>query len=108
MVCAKCLKSQKQTKLATPDVKKKSEMYYGSPAGSSSTRSTGGGSKAGATLGIAGVSKSKLLSKSAKNPYAAYSSNCDSCHTKTDAGRKYCASPLLPCVLLLTRTCKNE
>ena len=96
MVCAKCQKSQKQTKLATPEVKKKSEMYYGSGAGagSSGTRSTGGGAKSGATLGITGVSKSKLLSKAAKNPYAAYSSNCDSCHTKTDAGKKYCTWPL--------------
>jgi len=92
MVCAKCQKLVKQTKLATPGVKKKSDMYYGSSAGSSSvsTRSTGGGAKSGATLGVNGVSKSKLLSKSAKNPYAAYASNCDSCHTKTEAGRKYC------------------
>lgn len=57
MVCAKCQKLVKNTKLATPDVKKKSEMYYGSSAGSASTRSTGGGAKAGATLGSNGVSK---------------------------------------------------
>ncbi len=33
MVCAKCQKL-KSTSLATPAVKKKNEMYYGSPAGS--------------------------------------------------------------------------
>ncbi|PNP47565.1 hypothetical protein TGAMA5MH_01387 [Trichoderma gamsii] len=67
MVCSKCLKLTKSTKLATPEVKKKSEMYYGSPASSKAS-----GSKS-ATLGNTGVSKSKLLSKAAKNPYAAYS-----------------------------------
>ncbi|KAI4174303.1 MAG: hypothetical protein LQ343_002442 [Gyalolechia ehrenbergii] len=35
MVCAKCQKQLKSTALATPAVKKKTEMYYGSPAGSS-------------------------------------------------------------------------
>lgn len=89
MVCAKCQKKVKDTKLATPEVKKKNEMYYGSAAGSS-TKSTGGGKGAGATLGNTGVSKSKLLSKSAKNPYAAYSSSCDGCKTKVDSGKKYC------------------
>lgn len=51
MVCGKCLKLQKSTKLATPEVKKKSEMYYGSPA---STKASGSKS---ATLGNTGVSK---------------------------------------------------
>ena len=35
MVCSKCQRLSKSTTLATPNVKKKSEMYYGSPAGSS-------------------------------------------------------------------------
>jgi hypothetical protein len=51
MVCAKCQKLNKTT-LATPGVKKKTEMYYGSPASSSSA--TG---KKSATLGQTGVSK---------------------------------------------------
>ncbi|TLS31563.1 hypothetical protein PpBr36_03560, partial [Pyricularia pennisetigena] len=67
MVCGKCQKLSKGTSLATPAVKKKSEMYYGSPASSSSSKSS-------ATLGQTGVSKNKLLSKGAKNPYAQYSS----------------------------------
>lgn len=89
MVCAKCQAKLKSTKLATPEVKKKNELYYGSPA-TSSTKSAGSTKGAGATLGNAGVSKSKLLSKSAKNPYAAYASSCDSCKTKVEVGRKYC------------------
>ncbi|RCI16667.1 hypothetical protein L249_2211 [Ophiocordyceps polyrhachis-furcata BCC 54312] len=69
MVCAKCQKLE-STILATPEVKKKSEIYYGSPASSSSK--TAGASKS-TTLGQTGITKSKLLSKSAKNPYAQYS-----------------------------------
>jgi Microtubule-associated protein CRIPT len=34
--------------------------------------------------------QNKLLSKNAQNPYAAYSSNCSTCRTKCDPGRKYC------------------
>lgn len=83
MVCNKCSKLSSGTKLATPGVKKKSDMYYGSPASSS-------GEKKSATLGQTGISKSKLLSKSAKNPYAQYSSSCDKCKTKVSQGHKYC------------------
>lgn len=61
MVCAKCQKKLKRTELATPGVKRKSEMYYGSP---SSTLGGGGDAKANragaggsATLGNTGVSK---------------------------------------------------
>ncbi|KAL2354298.1 cript family protein [Cryomyces antarcticus] len=85
MVCAKCQKLLKKTELATPNVKKKNEMYFGSPAGS-----TKSASKGSATLGNTGVGKSKLLSKSAKNPYAAYSSTCGGCTTKVDSGKKFC------------------
>ncbi|OJJ88428.1 cysteine-rich PDZ-binding protein [Aspergillus glaucus CBS 516.65] len=81
MVCSKCQKKLKSTELATPGVKRKNEMYYGSPA-------TSGGSKS--TLGSTGVSKNKLLSSKAKNPYAAYSSSCESCKTKTEQGKKFC------------------
>ncbi|KAI9859444.1 MAG: hypothetical protein M1824_003785 [Vezdaea acicularis] len=81
MVCAKCQKIS-TTPLATPGVKRKNEMYYGSPAKKEE--------RASATLGHNGVGKSKLLSKSAKNPYAAYSSSCETCKTKVDQGRKYC------------------
>ncbi|EYE96497.1 cysteine-rich PDZ-binding protein, partial [Aspergillus ruber CBS 135680] len=81
MVCSKCQKKLKSTELATPGVKRKNEMYYGSPATSGSSKST---------LGSTGVSKNKLLSSKAKNPYAAYSSSCESCKTKTEQGKKFC------------------
>lgn len=84
MVCSKCQKLSKTT-LATPGVKKKSEMYYGSPASASSSSS-----KPSATLGQTGISKSKLLSKAAKNPYAQYSSSCTTCKTKVSQGHSYC------------------
>ncbi|KAE8400947.1 PDZ-binding protein, partial [Aspergillus pseudonomiae] len=89
MVCSKCQKKLKSTELATPGVKRKSEMYYGSPA--TSVGGGGGeGSKSKPTLGNTGIGKSKLLSSKAKNPYAAYSSACESCKTKTEQGRKFC------------------
>jgi hypothetical protein len=51
MVCAKCQKTIKQTELATPGVKRKSEMYYGSPAGDKNKATIGGGiSKVGFTM----------------------------------------------------------
>ncbi|ROW17710.1 hypothetical protein VPNG_00918 [Cytospora leucostoma] len=81
MVCSKCQKLSKGTSLATPGVKKKSDMYYGSPASSSSKS---------ATLGQTGIGKSKLLSKNAKNPYAQYSSSCTKCKTKISQGHAYC------------------
>ncbi|KAI9055654.1 hypothetical protein LZ554_000597 [Drepanopeziza brunnea f. sp. 'monogermtubi'] len=87
MVCGKCQKVTKTTTLATPGVKKKSEMYYGSPAGSSKSSDK---SKTSATLGNNGIAKSKLLSKAARNPYATYSSSCSTCKTKIDQGRTYC------------------
>ncbi|KAL3473971.1 cript family protein [Aspergillus californicus] len=95
MVCAKCQKKLKATELATPGVKRKNEMYYGSPSTSSGGGGAGGGgtataSKSKPTLGGTGISKNKLLSSKAKNPYAAYSSSCDHCKTKTEQGRKFC------------------
>lgn len=87
MVCAKCQKKLQKTELVTPGVKRKTDMYYGSP---SSTLGAGGDAKAKPTLGNTGVSKNKLLSQKAKNPYAAYSSSCEVCKTKTEQGRKYC------------------
>ncbi len=54
MVCAKCQKLAKSTTLATPGVKKKSEMYYGSPAGSGKS---GDKSKTSSTLGNNGIGK---------------------------------------------------
>ncbi|KAL2040394.1 hypothetical protein N7G274_006837 [Stereocaulon virgatum] len=83
MVCAKCQKTQEKTKLATPRVKHKNDIYYGSSTSGSKSSSP-------ATLGQNGVGKSKLLSKSAKNPYAAYSSSCDTCKTKIDQGHTFC------------------
>ncbi|KAH9214685.1 microtubule-associated protein CRIPT-domain-containing protein [Leptodontidium sp. 2 PMI_412] len=88
MVCVKCQKISKSTTLATPGVKKKSDMYYGSPAGSSSK--SGDKTKTSATLGNNGIGKSKLLSKAARNSYATYSSSCTTCKTKIDQGRTYC------------------
>ncbi|KAK3375235.1 PDZ-binding protein [Podospora didyma] len=82
MVCAKCQKKSKTT-LATPSVKKKNELYYGSPASTSSDKKS-------ATLGQSGISKSKLLSKAAKNPLAQYSSSCDRCKTKISQGYTFC------------------
>ncbi|KAK2879517.1 hypothetical protein FQN49_000791 [Arthroderma sp. PD_2] len=91
MVCSKCQKKVAKTELATPAVKRKSEMYYGSHLASSGGGGTSGGdSKKSATLGNTGVSKNKLLSKKAQNPYAAYSSSCETCSTKTNQGWKYC------------------
>jgi hypothetical protein len=43
MVCTKCQKTIKQTELATPAVKRKNEMYYGSPAGDKNKAILGGG-----------------------------------------------------------------
>lgn len=85
MVCTKCQKLGKgSTTLATPSVKKKSEMYHGSSASSASSSK--------ATLGNAGIGKSKLLSKAAKNPYAQYSSACSKCKTKVSQGHSLCQS----------------
>lgn len=58
MVCAKCQKLSKETTLATPRVKKKSEMYLGSPASSSTSTSTS------ATTGQNGVGKVRCFSLS--------------------------------------------
>jgi hypothetical protein len=52
MVCNKCQKLIKGTSLATPEVKKKSELYYGSLA---STK--GAGASKSTTLGQTGVVK---------------------------------------------------
>ncbi|CRK27793.1 hypothetical protein HYQ45_013476 [Verticillium longisporum] len=88
MVCSKCQKLGKgATTLATPTVKKKSELYHGSAASSSAA----GGSKS-ATLGQTGIGKSKLLSKAAKNPYAQYSSACGTCKTRVAQGHALCQS----------------
>ncbi|OJJ47018.1 hypothetical protein ASPZODRAFT_15704 [Penicilliopsis zonata CBS 506.65] len=88
MVCAKCQKKLKKTDLVTPGVKRKSEMYYGSP---STSLGGGGDAKSKATLGNTGISKASHYSDSkAKNPYAAYSSSCESCKTKTEQGMKFC------------------
>lgn len=51
MVCAKCQKLQK-TSLATPGVKRKNDMYYGSP-----TAGGGDKSKSSATQGPTGIGK---------------------------------------------------
>ncbi|KAF2836690.1 hypothetical protein M501DRAFT_979141 [Patellaria atrata CBS 101060] len=78
MVCTKCAKNQQRTQLATPAVKKKTDSYTLPSAGK------------GPTLGTTGVSKSKLLTKPAKNPLLQISSNCDGCKTRTTQGHKFC------------------
>lgn len=88
MVCTKCAAKQKPTSLATPAVKRKTEHYYGSAA-SNSTSADNKATKS-STTGNTGIGKSKLLGKSAKNPYAAYSSSCDKCKTKVSQGHKFC------------------
>lgn len=55
MVCSKCQKLSKKTTLATPDVKKKSEIYYGSPASSSKSSD-----KKSSTLANSGISKVRI------------------------------------------------
>lgn len=52
MVCAKCQKTIKQTELATPGVKRRSEMYYGSPAGDNKATLSGGISKVGFNIAL--------------------------------------------------------
>jgi hypothetical protein len=53
MVCSKCQKKLKATELATPGVKRKNDMYYGSP----SSTLGGGADKGKATLGATGIGK---------------------------------------------------
>ncbi|KAI4146925.1 MAG: hypothetical protein LQ341_001940 [Variospora aurantia] len=69
MVCAKCQKQLKSTALATPAVKKKTEMYYGSPTGSSGriekTASTGGSTAAGKACAVCGKSQTGLKASDA-------------------------------------------
>lgn len=59
MVCAKCQKALKATELATPSVKRRSEIYYGSPATASKTAVDKG--KTSATLGNSGVGKVRMF-----------------------------------------------
>ena len=47
MVCAKCEKSQKKTELATPGVKRKNELYFGSPASNDKSKSSAASSASG-------------------------------------------------------------
>lgn len=55
MVCAKCQKLQKTTELATPGVKRKNDIYHGSPLASAAISNNK--SKTSATLGAAGIGK---------------------------------------------------
>jgi hypothetical protein len=66
MVCSKCQKKLKSTELATPGVKRKNDMYYGSPSSS-----LGGGvdkGKAKATLGATGIGKVSSISLARTRP----------------------------------------
>ena len=57
MVCSKCQKKLNQTELATPAVKRKTDMYYGSPSTTMGSGAAGDRKKPSATLGNTGVSK---------------------------------------------------
>ena len=57
MVCVKCQKIQKKTELATPGVKRKNDIYYGSPTTSATSGSSVGKNKTSATLGHNGIGK---------------------------------------------------
>ncbi|KIH94411.1 hypothetical protein SPBR_06201 [Sporothrix brasiliensis 5110] len=61
MVCSKCAKLVTGTSLATPGVKKKNDMYYGSPASSSAS-----GAKKSATLGQNGIGKKTVCAMCGK------------------------------------------
>ena len=67
MVCAKCQKVQKKTELATPAVKRKNDMYYGSPA--SSAASGSGKIKTSATLGNTSIGKVLALEPPAQTQF---------------------------------------
>ena len=69
MVCGKCQRLSKATMLATPGVKKKSEIYFGSSTSSSSSKS-GDKTKASATLGNNGIGKVGCLFLSSPQTYA--------------------------------------
>ena len=102
MVCTKCQRLAAPTTLATPGVKRRSEIYHGSPASgsgignsssslpSSRNKTSTSTTSSAAVLGNAGVSKSKLLSKAAKNPYASYGGSCRKCSGKTEQGKVLC------------------
>ena len=57
MVCIKCQKILQKTELATPSVKRRNDMYYGSPATSVPSGSSAGKNKASVTLGHNGIGK---------------------------------------------------
>ena len=66
MVCTKCQKKISKTTLATPAVKRKADLYYGSPASganahASSSKTKVTGKSASATLGNTGVVKACLI-----------------------------------------------
>ncbi|SZF06101.1 unnamed protein product [Blumeria hordei] len=88
MVCSKCQKFTNSTILATPGIKKKSEIYFGSSGGSNGDYKA----RPSSIQGHNGIGKarrhSKLLSKAAKNPYS--SSSCKTCKTRIEQGRTFC------------------
>ena len=57
MVCSKCAKKLAKTELATPAVKRRTDMYYGSPSTSFGGGSSSKSAKPSPTLGNTGVSK---------------------------------------------------
>jgi hypothetical protein len=90
MVCAKCARlSTNKTTLATSTVTRKSDTLTSS--GISYTSKPGRLTSAtSAAQGPSGIGKSKLLSASARNPYAAYAASCEKCKVKVQQGHKFC------------------
>ncbi|KAI5304094.1 hypothetical protein KEM56_006852 [Ascosphaera pollenicola] len=92
MVCSRCQKKLQKTSLATPDVKRKSDLYLSGSGfgnvGGAAAKEKEKAKKASGPTG-SGVSKNKLLSASAKKPYAAYASSfCPICGKSLAADAK--------------------
>lgn len=81
MVCTRCARLSTPTSLATASIKRKEDSQTSTGIAYTSKASASGPS---------GIGKSKLLSKAAKNPYAAYAASCETCKVKINQGHKYC------------------
>ena len=64
MVCSKCQKLLKRTELATPGVKRKNELYYGSSASANGNEQH----KSSTTVGSNGVGKVRVHQLASGSP----------------------------------------
>jgi len=78
MPCSKC--ENKLASLATPSVKKASDLYGGVGA----PRSTG------SSAPERKIGENKMLSKPAKKRFTPYATTCGDCGLRTHQGGKYC------------------